>query len=250
LWFLRGLADTTAAERPPIWRRLCFLFGLATIYIVLQTRFDYFAQHMFFLSRVQHVVMHHLGPFLIALGGAGAAIRRGMPHPLRRLIDSRPVTATIRFLQQPVVAVALFLALFYVWLIPAVQFRAMIDPRVYLLMNWSMTADGLLFWPMVLDRRPSPPARLSFGARAAMAYATTFPEILIGAFLTSLHRDLYPYYTLCGRLFPSITAMADQRIGAIITWVVPSMMSAEATVLVVWTFLRQEQAETARRERH
>jgi putative membrane protein len=240
-WFLRGLAHTERSERVSIWRCVCFLSGLAAIYAVLQTRFDYVAQHMFFLNRVQHVVMHHIGPFLIAIAGVGAIVRRGMPRLARDLMGARPVSAAMRVLQQPVIAVVLFVGLFYLWLIPTVHFRAMIDPRLYALMNWSMVLDGLLFWPVVLDNRPRPPARLSFGVRGAIAYATAFPEFVIGFWLTSADRDLYPYYELCGRLFPSISAMADQRIGGIVSWVLPAMMSAAAALLVFCAFVRNDE---------
>jgi putative membrane protein len=244
-WFLRGLAQTPSSQRPPAWRRFSFLFGLAAIYAVLQTHFDYRAQHMFFLNRVQHVVMHHIGPFLIGLGGVGATLRRGMPLLIRHLIDSRPVAVMMRILQQPVIAVVLFVGLFYLWLIPAVHFRAMIDPHLYALMNWSMVLDGLLFWTVVLDLRPQPPARLSFGARAGMAFATTFPAIIIGYYLTSVDYDLYPSYALCGRLFPSITAITDQRIGGVIIWVLPTMMGITATMIVLRAFLRHNEEALA-----
>lgn len=112
-------------------------------------------------------------------------------------------------------------------------------------MNWSMVLDGLLFWSVVLDGGPKPPARLSFGARAAMAYATTFPETVIGAFLTSVRSDLYPFYDLCGRLYPSIGALTDQHLGGIVVWVPPTMMSAGATMIVVWAFLRHEESLSA-----
>ena len=71
LWFFRGLSLAPCEARLPVWRRVAFVLGLALIYAVLQTHFDYMAQHMFFLNRAQHVVIHHLGPMLIALGGAG-----------------------------------------------------------------------------------------------------------------------------------------------------------------------------------
>src|SRR5579875_1501817 len=84
-WYGRGLALTPAAERPHGARMASFPVGTALIYTVLQTHFEYAAQHMFFLNRLQHLVMHHLGPFLIALGWPGAVIARGMPLRLRRL---------------------------------------------------------------------------------------------------------------------------------------------------------------------
>ncbi len=233
LWFFRGLAAAAPQERLPWWRTLSFLLGLALIYAVLQTHFDFMAQHMFFLDRIQHVVMHHEGPFLIALSGAGETLRRGMPHWARRIADHRFSTAAVRTLQQPVLAVFLFSGLFYFWLIPAVNFRAMTDPQLYFLMNASMTLDGLLFWTLVLDRRPSPPARISFAARAVLSIAVMFPQIILGAFIAFSDHDIYPYYNLCGRIYPSISAVTDQHIGGIVSWDPPSMMSIIGFITVL-----------------
>ncbi len=33
----------------------------------MHTQFDYYARYMFFVHRGQHLVLHHLGAFLIAL---------------------------------------------------------------------------------------------------------------------------------------------------------------------------------------
>jgi putative membrane protein len=233
LWFWRGLALSPPQARPPVWRRIAFLLGLLVLYAVLQTRFEYWSQHMFFLNRVQHVAMHHLGPFLIALGGAGETLRRGMPGWVRRVIDSRAVARVIRILQQPWLAAFLFVGLFYFWLIPLIHFRAMIDARLYAVMNWSMVLDGILFWCLILDPRPKPPARVSFGLRAALSIGVMFPQILLGAVITFARHDLYPYYDLCGRLFPSIGAIEDQHIGGIVSWIPPAMMSVIGLLVVL-----------------
>ncbi len=242
-WFWRGLALSPAEIHPPVWRRVAFLCGIAVIYAVLQTRFEYWSQHMFFLNRAQHVVMHHIGPFLIALGGAGPTIRRGMPRWLQRTIDSRFVAAVVRVIQQPLLAAFLFVGLFYFWLIPTVHFRAMIDPRLYAVMNWSMVIDGVLFWCLVLDPRPKPPARVSYGVRVALSFGVMFPQILLGAIITFAQRDLYPYYDLCGRLFPSIDAIADQHIGGIVMWIPPSMMSVIGVIVVLNALRIHEEAK-------
>jgi putative membrane protein len=232
-WFCRGLIRSPSGARPPAWRCVAFIVGLAAIYAVLQTHFDYMAQHMFFLNRVQHVVMHHLGPFLIALGGAGGTIVRGMPGWARKLALSRPAATALHIVQQPMLAAFLFVGLFAFWLLPAIHFRAMLDPQLYAVMNWSMVLDGILFWSLVLDPRLAPPARIGFGARVALALFVMFPQILIGAIITLSPRDLYPFYDLCGRLYPSIGALADQHIGGIISWIPPAMMSVIAVLLIL-----------------
>jgi putative membrane protein len=224
-WFRRGIRCSSVEERPPLWRQLSFFLGLLAIYSVLQTHFDYMAQHEFFLNRVQHIFMHHLGPFLLAIAWPGETLRRGMPLAVRRIVEWPPLVRAVRYVQQPALAGVLFVGLVYLFLIPAVHFRAMIDPRLYALMNWSMAVDGVLFWSLVLDPRPSPPAPCGFAIRMVLAFAVMFPQIAIGASIAFSSGGLYPYYDLCGRIFPSITAAADQHIGGIIIWIPAGMMS-------------------------
>lgn len=240
-WFAVGLVHVQPVERTPIWRGAAFLLGMATLYAVLQTHIEYLTQHMFFLNRLQHIAMHHLGPFLIALGQPGPTILRGMPRPVSRLARSPPIRRLIGVLQQPAVAAVLFVGLIYFWLIPAVNFRAMIDPGLYDLMNWSMVLDGLLFWSLVLDPRAKPPARISFVARASLPVLIMFPQIALGALIAFAGTDLYPYYDYCGRLFPSIGALKDQMIGGLVIWIPPAMMSVVALLLVLNAVRVQEE---------
>jgi putative membrane protein len=244
-WYARGVAVVPATERPSLLRQLSFFAGMLVIYGVLETRFEYLAEHQFFFNRIQHVVMHHLGPLLIALGWPGAGIKRGMPAPLRRLVTHPILIATVRVLQQPVLATVLFVASFFFWLIPPVHFRAMIDPHLFALMNWTMVIDGILFWCLVLDPRPSPPARISFGARAAIAAMVMFPQIIGGAMIVFNPRNLYTFYDLCGRIYPNIGAHHDQVVGGLITWIPPAMMSIIALLLVLNAMRRSEEGNSA-----
>ncbi|MGC1412765.1 MAG: cytochrome c oxidase assembly protein [Acetobacteraceae bacterium] len=228
-WYARGAAQT----HPSAWRQASFLVGVVAIYSVLQSRFDYMAQHEFFLNRVQHIFMHHLGPFLIALAWPGETLKWGMPVPFRRLVETRALVRTVRFVQQPFLAGILFVGLIYLFLIPAVHFRAMIDPHLYAIMNWSMVIDGILFWCLVLDPRPQPPARVSYATRLVLPFAVMFPQIAMGSYIAFSPGGLYPYYDLCGRLFPSITAAYDQHVGGIVVWIPAGMMSAVGFMTVL-----------------
>ena len=111
-------------------------------------------------------------------------------------------------------------------------------------MNWSMVLDGILFWALVLDPRPKPPARIFFGARAALSFAVMFPQDpagrgdhLLAARLLSLLRSV-------GRLFPSIGALTDQHIGGIVSWIPPSMMSVVGVLVVLNAMRLHEEAAT------
>jgi putative membrane protein len=239
-WYARGVALTVPAERPALWRQGAFGAGVLLLYAVLLTHFEYMAQHMFFLNRAQHLVMHHLGPFLIALSWPGTPLLRGMPAGLRRLLESRAVGRVMRVVQQPVLAGLLFVGLIYLWLIPAVHFRAMIDPQLYTVMNWSMVIDGLLFWSLTLDPRPAPAARTSYAIRMIVTVLVMFPQILLGASITFSTTNLYPYYDLCGRLYPTIGAILDQHLGGTILWI-PSAMMSSVAFMVILTHVRLEE---------
>lgn len=229
LWFARGLRG----HPQPGWRIALFLTGMAAIYAVVQTRFDYLAQHMFFLNRLQHVVMHHLGPFLIALAWPWETILAGAPTLVRRAASGPVVRSALQVSRQPLIAASLFVGLIALWLIPAVHFRAMIDPRLYLVMNWTMVGDGILFWSLVLDPRDREAAHVSFGIRALLAIAVMFPQILIGAVIAFARHDLYTFYAWCGRIYPSIGPLDDQNYGGLIVWIPPAMMSVIALILVL-----------------
>jgi putative membrane protein len=231
-WYIHGIA-LCRTKRPSLWRSLSFVLGVVSIYAVLQTRYDYVAQHVFFLHRLQHLVMHHLGPFLIVLAWPGASIRRGMPAPLRPLLDNLFLQRLLRWVQQPLLAVFLFVGLIYLWLIPAVHLQAMLNYNLYALMNWSMVVDGVLFWCLVLDPRPAPPARISFVNRMITVVLVVFPQIIIGIYIALTTNDLYKSYDFCGRLFPSISAMTDQHIGGLIITVPAAMMSLIAFVIIL-----------------
>jgi putative membrane protein len=247
LWaYGRGLRRTPWWMRPAGRRRFAFALGIGLTYAVLQTRFDYLAQHMFTLTRVQHLVTHHLGPFLIALSQPGALLRRGLPPPLRRLAEAPALLRVVGALQQPVVAGVLFVGLIFLWLLPPVHLRAMLDHRLYALMNWSMVVDGLLFWTLVLDARPHPPARLSRGMRLLLVFAVQWPQIAGGALIGFSERSLYPAYTLCGRLFPAIAELTDQQVGASLIWFGGGMMSAVAAFLILRAMWAEEAAPPSR----
>ncbi len=69
--YLRGwLRHRVARKRLGYWPLVSFLAGLVLIYGVMQTHMDYLAQHMLWIHRVQHLVLHHLGPLLMVLGAA------------------------------------------------------------------------------------------------------------------------------------------------------------------------------------
>lgn len=224
-------------------RRSVFWIGLLSIYVALHTRLDYYFEHEFFMHRLQHLVLHHLGPFLIALAYPGAALRAGVPFSwrerwLRPAMSSRTARAVLDILLNPVSAAMLFVGLIYFWLLSPIHFKAMLDYRLYRVMNWSMVIDGLLFWWLVLDPRPAPRARLAPGWRLLIVIAVIPPQIFLGAYIFFTPYELYPIYSICGRAFSSIGPMRDQQIGGLLLWIPGAMMSVIGALIALRHWLR------------
>ena len=241
-WFVRGLKILPKAQHPPLWRLICFVLGVASFWIVLQTRIDYYAQHMFFVHRWAHFVLHHFGAFFIAMGMSGGVLWAGMPDFLKPVIASRPVQATVSFLQHPVMAPFLFVGLLYFWLIPGIHTRVMLDANLYELMNWTMAVNGVMFWSLILDSRSKPPARLSHLMRALLILVIELPQMVLGAILSLTEHDIYPVYTICGRVL-DMTALNDQHYGGLIIWLPGTLTSFAAMIVVLVTMQLNEEKQ-------
>src|SRR5512135_486481 len=79
-FYARGLARMSATERPGVGRRIAFFVGWGLVYFVMQTHYDCFSRHVFFIHRIQHLVLHHLGPSLVVLAQPLTVLARGLPR--------------------------------------------------------------------------------------------------------------------------------------------------------------------------
>jgi len=220
------------------WRTLSFYLALIMIYAVMHTYIDYLSQHMFWVHRVQHLILHHLAPFLVALAAPHEIMARALPSAWRKQVllpvwNSIPVRFTYSFIQSPLIAAFLFVGLIYLWLMPSIHFDAMLSESLYKVMNWSMLLDGLLFWWLILDRRPPLPHRtLHYPIRIVMLFIVMLVQIAIGAHIALSDHVLYDVYSVCGRAWP-ISPMTDQTIGGLTTWIPAAMMSVIGILLVI-----------------
>lgn len=223
-------------------RRFTFWAGMAIIYLSLHTYLDYYAEHEFFMHRLQQLLLHHLAPLLIVTAYPATVLRAGLPlrwrlKLLRPLQRSWPWRLVSGVLLNPTVATLLFIAFILIWLVPDLQTLAMLDWRVYRFMNWSMLVSGFAYWALVLDHRPHPPGRMTAGLRVLSPGITMTPQILAGAIITFSKADLYPIFEICGRAF-TFNVLTGQLIGGVIIWVPSAMIESAGGLLALRQWLR------------
>ncbi|GLQ90049.1 cytochrome c oxidase assembly protein [Dyella flagellata] len=233
-------------------RKLAFWTGMTIVYLSLQTYFDFYAEHEFFMHRIQQLLLHHLAPLMIVASYPGSVLRAGVPlnwriRVLRPALRSWPWRLVSTVLLNPAVATILFVAFVLVWLIPSMQTLAMLDWRVYRFMNWSMIVSGFVYWWLVLDHRPRPPGRMIPGMRVLSPGITMAPQILAGAIITFSRTDLYPIFEICGRAF-NFNVFTGQLIGGIIIWVPAATLETVGGLLAMRQWLRLSRSGRLRRQ--
>jgi putative membrane protein len=237
--YVRGAAALARLGRAPgVWRSIAFFAGLTLNYVALQTYFDYLSQHMFWVHRLQHLVLHHIAPVLLVAAAPAQALQLGVPRWARdRVLDplmrQGALWKGLRMVQHPLVALVLFVGLIYFWLTPTVHFTAMLDANRYLLMNWSMAVDGILFWWLMLARRDRQGAlAVGYGIRILVLCVAALLQILLGAYITFHDAPLYDVYGICGRAW-AVSPAVDQQLGGLLTWIPPAMMSGLGVIVVL-----------------
>jgi putative membrane protein len=239
--FARGAA--ASGSRPERTRAVAFYAGLTLIYAALQTQWDYYAGHMFFVHRLQHFALHDVGPLLLAFSAPAALLVRGTPTAVRDAL--RPLKGVVRpiarVLFEPWTATVLFVGSLVFWVVPSIHFYAMVSNWVYTLMNWSVLLLDLPFWWLIFDPRPYPAARLGQGTRILMLVFVMGPMILTGAIISLVRHDIYPVYQICGRFLP-ISPLTDQQIGGLIIWIPGSLLTVFAALICLRRAMYQSDA--------
>jgi putative membrane protein len=222
--------------------KLAFWSGMAIIYLSLHTYLDYYAEHEFFMHRIQQLLLHHIAPLLIVAAYPSGVLRAGLPlawrvRVLRPLQRSWPWRLVFGVLWNPTVATLLFIAFILIWLVPDLQTLAMLDWRIYRFMNWSMLVSGFAYWSLVLDHRPHPPGRMTAGLRVLSPAITMTPQIVAGAIVTFSKTDLYPIFEICGRAF-TLNVLTGQLIGGVIIWVPSALVESIGGLMALRLWLR------------
>lgn len=238
LLFWRG----SRVRQVQTWRQWLFWLGFVGLYLNLHTVVDYYSERMFFIHRIQHLFLHHLLPLLIMLSYPGQVMRAALPLGWRRqlrLFNQSRVGSTLQnVLTHRIFVPFLFVFFVLIWLLPIPQFYSMIDWRLYRVMNWSVVISGFMYWNLIVDRRPAPPAAMRPFARVISPLITMAPQILAGMYITFANVDLYPIFDLCGRALPGFDALKDQAVGGLVMWVAAGLVETFGVIYALAVTMR------------
>lgn len=216
-------------------RLMSFLCGMLVLWLSIASPIDGFADVLLSAHMVQHFLLMSVVPPLIVLGAPVVPLLRGLPP---RLVKSllAPIFAWrwLRkmgdFFTAPVVAWLLFNLDFLSWHIPSAYDFALQNEHVHDFEHICFLVTSLLFWWVVLHPWPS---RIQSNDWRVLLFliSADLVNTALSAFLAFCNRPVYSYYTTGPNPF-HISPLSDQILGAVIMWVLGSIVFLVPAILI------------------
>ena len=239
-WFF--IRKTRPAQFPAV-RLAAFLLGLAILWLAIGSPMDGFADALLSAPMVEHLLLMSFVPPLLLLGDPQVPLLRGLPRvltvrllgPLLRLKALRTLG---RFLTKPLVAWLAMNLVFLGWHIPSAYDFALEHERWHDFEHICFLGASILFWwPLI---RPWPTsARYPGWTMIPYLIGADIVNTALSAFLTFCDRPVYTHYLTQPNPF-HIVPIVDQAIGAVIMWVVGSLVVLIPAVFISVRLLQQD----------
>lgn len=211
-----------------------FYGGLLTIVIALDSPIDYYADELFWVHMIQHILLLTVAPPLFLLGRPWPRMWRALPlaprTQLARTVAQARWTAPIRAISRPWPAFLLFNATMLGWHIPAAYDATLRYGTIHVCEHAMFFFTGLLFWARVIDPGPLRP-RLLWPVRMAYTAGAMVVGWALAIALALVPHPIYSYYASLPSRPGGISAMTDQQLAAGVMWV-PGSLAYTVTLLL------------------
>jgi putative membrane protein len=228
------------------WRAGAFLLGLAMILVAIASPLDGFADALLSAHMVEHLLLMSFAPPLLLLGFPVVPLLRGLPrgvtiYVVGPLIRIKTLRNLGHILITPLVAWLAMNLVFLGWHVPAAYDFALEHERWHEFEHLCFLGTSILFWWPVI--RPWP-TRESYAGWFLLLYLVMADIVntVLSAFLVFCDRPVYGYYLKEPNAF-DISPLSDQRAGAVVMWVIGSLIFLVPAVVLTLRLLQP-------RERH
>jgi putative membrane protein len=243
----RRLADRGARIRRA--ERVAFWIGWATLVIAVAPPLDSTATVLFSAHMAQHELLMLVGAPLVIVGRPIVAWLWALPPTaspaVGNILTSPAVANAWRWLTTPLVACTLHGISIWVWHLPALYERAVVDEGVHALQHATFVGTAVLFWWGLIYGRYG---RVAYGASALYVFVTSVHTGILGAMFALSTAPFYPLYA-SRAAGARIDAVADQQLAGLYMWIPAGVVLTLFGLLLVVAWLAEAERRTAPRER-
>ena len=222
-------------------RLASFLAGMALVVVALLSPVDRLAEQLFLMHMVQHLLLIDLAPILILLGLTKVLLRPATRRLMRLERAAGP-------LAHPVFAIALYVAMMWVWHIPALYDAALEYSVVHVLEHVAFSVAGGLYWWHLLSPIRS---RKRLGGMGPVVYMISTKVLvgLLGVGLAFAPGVIYAFYDRQPGYW-GMSAETDQAIGGLIMATEQSIVMGVALTFLFVRALGESDRANEREERY
>ncbi len=231
----------------PRWRIAAWLTGLAAVAIALVSGVDVYADSVFSVHMVQHLLLAMVAPPLLALGAPTTlALRVARPSLRRALILPILHSRWVRMLSWPPIGWTLFAIVMWATHFSPLFNAALENQVLHSLEHLLYLAAGLLFWWPVVG---ADPARWRLSPIGRMIYlAAQMPfNAAVGLAIYFAPSVLYAHYATLARTWGP-DPITDQQFAGIVMWGAGDTILLAALTLAIAGWLRAVENHTRRTE--
>ena len=241
-------------EWPP-GRIVAWLLGCGTLLLASSSGLGRYMPAMFSMHMAVHMLLSMLVPILLVLGGpVGLALRalpaagRGEPPGAREWLLAALHSRLSKFLTNPVVATALFVAGFYGLYLGGLFDVAVGSHIGHVAMNVHFLLSGYLFYWVVIGvdptPRPIPPI-----AKVGVVFASLPLHAFFGVVLMSTQKVLGGGFYRQLHLSWHTDLLGDQRLGGGIAWAAGEIPLVLVMIALLVQWSRSDQRTATRLDR-
>ncbi len=232
-------ARTGKLSRRRFWQSLAFAGGWLAIFVALVSPLDAFADQLFSVHMVQHILLMHVAAPLLALAYPLAPMLLALPASLRlslgRWWNRDGVLRTLwNWLSAPVSVWVLYTLSLWVWHMPSFYSAAVENDAIHALEHLIFLGTSLLFWWKVVyyfgrwvNRR---------GLGILFVFTTALHSGVLGALITF---SPTPWYTVYGTTAQALglSPLADQQTAGLIMWIPDGVIYILAALILMRSWL-------------
>lgn len=239
----------------PVGRTFAWLCGCAALLFTTSSGLGRYMPAMFSMHMVAHMLLSMLVPILLVLGApVTLALRalptagRGEPPGPREWLLAGLHSRVSRFLTNPIVATAVFVAGFYGLYFGGLFDAAVSSHAAHMLMNLHFLLSGYLFYWVVIGVDPTPRPIPQLG-KVAMVFASLPLHAFFGVVLMGMQTVLgLTFYRSLGLSWHT-DLLGDQRLGGGIAWAAGEVPLVVVMIALLIQWRRSDQRTAKRLDR-
>jgi cytochrome c oxidase assembly factor CtaG len=250
LWWigLRRVDRLHPGHPVPRVRTVCWVLGIATLLLALDSGIERYDTTLFWVHMVQHLLLILVAPVLLLLAGpVTLLLRASTPEARRRWILPVLHSRIVRAISFPVVAWVVFAVVMWASHFSPLFEAALENEWVHRFEHVLFLGSALLFWWPAVGVDPSP-WRLRPAAKVLYVGLQMPQNTFLALAITTASAPLYAHYATTGRTWGP-TPLEDQQLAGGIMWLGGDLFFLSVVILLVWAWMRDDERRTLGEDR-